>query len=112
MAKLKPLLPTLKERKRYVAFKVLTDSKIVFEDCKNAIWNTAIQLFGEVGVAQMGLYVLPEKYDGNKGILRVAHTHQNHARMALCFVEKAGNHSCTVRSIVSSGILKKALQVL
>ena len=108
----KPLLPTLKEKKRYIAFQVLAERNVSFEESKKAIVQSAETLFGHVGVAKMGLSVLRPRYEANKGILRVAHTHQHQARMALCFIDHVGREACSMRSLVSSGILKKAAQAL
>jgi ribonuclease P/MRP protein subunit POP5 len=109
MAKMKPLLPTLKEKKRYIAFEVLAERDVPFKDAREALAASALEMFGITGTAHMGLWIFPEKYKNNKGILRITHTYQHQARAALALVRKAGEQACVMRSLRASGVLAKAL---
>ena len=103
---MRPLLPTLKERKRYIAFRVLADTAVAREACTHAIMQSVRGLFGEMGAARMGPMVL--RYRGNSGLLRVAHDRVDHARAALAFTSVAGDVPCTIQSIQASGVLARA----
>lgn len=85
--------PTLKERKRYVAYEP-ADHK--------AVMDAYTELFGTVGRAQAG--IMPVDLKDGKGILRTSHDTVDRLKAALVWTGK--------RSLTVSGTLKKARQAL
>ena len=62
MAKLKRLLPTLRERKRYVVFQILSEKQIKNADkVKEAIEQALFNYVGTKGVRQAGMMFLKDK---------------------------------------------------
>jgi ribonuclease P/MRP protein subunit POP5 len=110
MRALKPLAPTLREKKRYVAIEVLTEGPAAFSDLSRALGEAFLGLFGEMGAAHAGIWLLPERYDAGRkqGIVRVSHAAADHLRAALTFITSVGGKPATVRSLGASGILAKA----
>jgi|TARA_B100001971_G_C17911921_1_gene393324 ribonuclease P/MRP protein subunit POP5 len=109
--KIKPLLPSLREKKRYLAFEVLSEGKISdINDVSDAILGSSEEFLGQLGMSKAGLMVLKDKYDPNmqKGIIRVNHKNVDNLRAALTMVNKIGKGEAIVKSIGVSGILKKA----
>jgi len=45
------LLPSLRERKRYVCFQVISENPISYSDLEEAIWNHLLDFYGEFGVS-------------------------------------------------------------
>jgi RNase P/RNase MRP subunit POP5 len=50
-------LPSLKERKRYIAFKVISQEPINYSNLEAAIWNTALEFLGEEGVSKTSMWL-------------------------------------------------------
>ena len=110
--KLKPILPTLREKKRYLAFEIISKSKIKdFSSVSGAIWSSSLSFMGEIGAAKAGIWVLADKYDSNaqKGIIKVGHKHVNELKASLALIDKIENQDVIIRSSKVSGILKKAI---
>ena len=63
-----PLLPSLKEKKRYLVFEAISDKKLAFNDVAKAIQDSLHNYIGLLGTSQAGMQILPEKWDKNKGI--------------------------------------------
>ena len=62
--KIQPILPSLRERKRYLAFEIISKDKITdFNKIEEAISSASLQLFGEIGNAKAGMLFLKNKYD-------------------------------------------------
>ena len=111
--KLKPVLPSLREKKRYVAFEVISKEKINDVDAvSRAIWGCSLQLLGQLGAAKAGLMVLSDKWnqDLQKGIVKVSHKHVDALKASLVFADKIGGNEAIFRSLGVSGILRKAEQ--
>lgn len=110
MGKIKPLLPSLKEKKRYLAFEVISKEKEDFSEVSKAIWSSMKGFMGELGLAGAGAWVLQEKYNAQtqKGLIRINHKYVNELKASLCFINKIGEQDVIVRSLGISGILNKA----
>lgn len=103
------LLPTQRERKRYLAFEVLAQKEqkeMQWNSVKRAITAAVKEYIGVDGLAQTGLLFV--KNNQNKGLLRTSHTMLNQVKAALIFITEIDNHKVIVRSLAASGMLNKA----
>ena len=110
MKTIKPLLPSLKEKKRYVVFEILSSKDIELEDANIAIKSQYKELFGEIDLGFAGLRKIKDQYKKKekKGIMWINHKYVDKLRYSMSFIEKIGNKKVIVRTIGSSGIIKKA----
>jgi len=111
MGKLKPLLPSLKEKKRYLAFNVITKAKsLTYGAICDAINNSFKELYGEVGLADAGLIFVKDKFNKKTmtGIVRVNNKLVDKLKLSLSMIKKIDNTNVVVRSVGVSGVLKKA----
>ena len=109
--KLKPILPSLREKRRYLAFEIVSKTRMTdFKAVSEAIKQNMLDLFGQVGYAKSALYILPDKYisEKQKGIIRINHKHVDDLRASLALIKSINNNEVVVKSIGVSGILKKA----
>ena len=111
MAKLKSLLPTLRERKRYVVFEIVSKGRIKsFAGVSKAVWHGMLALNGQRGAAQAGMLLLPNKYNekAQRGIARVSHTAVDAFKASLATIQDIDGVPAVARSVAVSGSLKKA----
>jgi ribonuclease P/MRP protein subunit POP5 len=111
MNKIKPVLPSLREKKRYLVFEVISDKKLEnVNSISKTIMNDCQNYLGEMGMAKAGLMILNNKYNPNmqRGVIKVSHKMVDSLRAALCFVKEIDNQKVIVKSVGISGILKKA----
>ena len=109
--KLKPILPSLREKKRYLAFEVISKEGVNnAEAVSNAIWDCSLQFLGKLGTAKAGIMVLENKWNPElqRGIIKVGHKHADALKAALLFAGKIDGKDVIFRSLGVSGILKKA----
>ena len=103
--KLKPILPSLREKKRYIAFEAIADHAIEFGKVQSDIKDAGKELVGTLGMAKAGMMVLENKWSDNKGIIKVGHKHVDAIKASLALAKSPG---VVYRSLGVSGILKKA----
>lgn len=104
----KPLLPTLKERNRYLVFELISDSKVDRDSVIRAIWNSSLTFLGELGTSKSSLWLT--EWDSAKGIgiLKVNHKAVDKARAALALVKEINKKPCIIHVLGISGTIKKA----
>ena len=111
MAKLKALMPSLREKKRYLAFEIISKGRIKsHSSVSKAIWQGMLSFAGTKGAAQAGIMVLPEKYNerSQRGIVRVNHKGIDALKASLALVQDVEDAPAIARSVGVSGSLKKA----
>src|SRR3989344_1286150 len=100
------LLPSLREKKRYLVYEVISEVNLSYKDIKEGITSAFKELFGIDGIAKAGLDFVD--YGQNKGIIRVSTKGLDMLRASLCFVRKINKDEVVLRSLGVSGMLKKA----
>ena len=99
---MKPFPPTLREKRRYIEFRVRGPQGE--KDATQAINNVFLSLFGENGYADANLSVI--EYSRGKGILRCSHDWLDNTLVALAFVAKIGAENARIEVLGVSGTLK------
>lgn len=110
MAKLKPLLPSLREKKRYIAYEIISEHKLNLsaDMVEKSILESSLDYMGDYGMSKAGVMVMKNKYRKQKGIIRVANKSADNLRASLALITHVNNTKVIVRSVGMSGILKKA----
>jgi ribonuclease P/MRP protein subunit POP5 len=108
MLKLKPLRPSLREKKRYLVYQVQGAQTIsMYELQKNLIeqLNTMLGVFDSASAG-----IMPIKYDSvtKKGILRLNHTAVQKVQACFVLITHLKKEPVHIKSCGVSGILKKA----
>ena len=109
--KLKPILPSLREKKRYLAFEVISKERIgELNAVSNAVYSASMQFMGYIEAAKAGVMMLSNKWNPStqRGIIKVGHRHADAMKASLAFISRIENKEVICRSLGVSGILKKA----
>lgn len=104
--KLRPLLPSLREKKRYIAFEVQTEGQIGLEQAKKSIEQSMKGFLGDLGVGRAGVLFLND-WKQNKGIIKVNTKYVDEVKASLALVQEIAQHKAIVKSIGVSGALEK-----
>ena len=104
----KPLPSSLRGRRRYIAYQVLSEDKFIFQDLTNSIWHSLLNLLGELGSAQADIWIVKDTYDEAKqiGIIRCSHDNVEKVRAALALIERIGDVRVVVKVLGISGSIK------
>lgn len=104
--KLKPILPTLKEKKRYLAFEFITDEMLDEKDIRKSIDDACLSFLGELGFAKSGIQII--ECINNKGLIKVNNRYVDELRSSLIFIKDIKGHDVTFNTLGVSGIIQKA----
>ncbi len=104
---IKPVIPSLREKKRYLVYEIKTEKKIQLQEVKQEIEDKMLQFLGELGYGKAGIIILNEWQD-NKGMLKVNTKYLNNVKTALSLITSIEGQRVLIKSIGVSGILSKA----
>jgi|SRR3989344_3247169 len=103
------LKPSLRQKKRYVLFEIQADKGFSLPEVAEAVETSLQRFLGELGIAKASPMLVKEKWNQQKQrfVLKVNHTHVDELKSALILNKKIKNTPVLIRSIVTSGTLKK-----
>ncbi|HME87062.1 MAG TPA: Rpp14/Pop5 family protein [Candidatus Nanoarchaeia archaeon] len=106
--KLKPLLPTLKEKKRYLSFEIITTRNLSADSVATAVSNSTLELLGTLEAGKAGIMFLKDKFSNNTGVVKTNHKYVDKVRTALTLIPTVEKQHVIFRTRIVSGTLKKA----
>ena len=104
------LLPALKQKKRYLVFEVIADKSFSFSYISEQIEKDLLLFWGHLGLSRAVPMFVKEKFNKNtqRFLIKVNHKHVDELKAALALSKSIKNTSTIIKSIVTSGTLKKA----
>ena len=90
--KLKPVLPSLREKKRYLVYEVISKEKIMdTNSVSSAISGCSLHFLGQLGAAKAGIMVLNNKWNPElqRGIIKVSHKYADALKASLAFADNS-----------------------
>lgn len=106
----KPLLPTLRAKKRYLTYEVISEREISHEKAVKAVFDSFRNLFGAFGLGKSGLKDMDLTHK-NRGILRVKPKYLDHLRSSMFMIKSIDNFRVIIHTVGVSGILRNEKRV-
>ena len=106
--KLKILQPSLRERERYVKFRIISEEQIVYSDLEAALWDAVLDLYGEAGVSKLSLWLVKNLYNEEKqtGTIRCNNKSVPQVLAALGLINRLGDNRVIFKILKVSGTIK------
>jgi len=110
--KLKTLLPSLRERKRYILFKVISEQAINYQLFKELLSSTILKFYGELTFGKFGFKILDERWNEKEqiGIVKCNHLYVPNIIVALGLLQRLGDYRVNVKILKVSGTIKSLLK--
>ena len=105
--KQKPILPSLKEKRRYIAYEVKSDNNLSFNAVKDSIIKESESYLGKLTMARAGVIFLDDWKD-QKGLMKVNNKYEDHIKAVFTQINKIQEQNVLIKSVGISGILNKA----
>lgn len=106
--RLKMSSPTLRERERYVNFKIISEEPVEYSDVEAAIWNTLLDFYGEAGVSMMSLWLVKNLWDSpeQSGVIRCNNNSVPQLIAGLGLIQRLGESRVIFKILKVSGTIK------
>ena len=114
MEKIKAILPSLREKKRYLVYEVIATKKFEADEIEKSIKKAYLSSFGNINAAKAGIIFLNKNFDKEKqrGIIKVSNKCLENLRYSLALAKRIKNSKVIIRSVGCSGILNKTKKYL
>lgn len=99
-------LPSMRESKRYLYFRVVSEGAIDYTNVKNAIWNSMSNWLGQNELAQASPRLIRNLWDGKKGVLRCHPRYVDNVKMALALISQIGDQKVIFHVLRVSGTIR------
>lgn len=106
--KLKILSPTLRERERYISFRIIAEEPIFYSDLEASVWQTLLDFYGELGVSQMSVWLVKNLW-GEKsqaGVIRCNNKSTSKVIAGLGLITRLGDSRIIFKIGKVSGTIK------
>jgi ribonuclease P/MRP protein subunit POP5 len=106
--KTKTLPLSYREKKRYIAFEILSDEKLEFNEIIKAIWSGTINLLGILNVAKTNFKFISDIYDKEKQrfVVRCLPKDVEYVRLSMALITVINEKKVCIRSLGVTGTLK------
>jgi ribonuclease P/MRP protein subunit POP5 len=104
------LLPSLRQKKRYVVFEIISDNKFSVLDVYNGFQSAVKDYFGQLGLSKASPLFIKERFNIEKQrfVVKVNNKFVDELKSALTLNKSIKNKPVIIKSIITSGTLKKA----
>jgi len=110
--RLKILLPSLRKRKRYVLFKVISEEQINYPLFKELLNSTFLKFYGELEFSRFDFKLLDERWNEREqiGIVKCNHIFVPNIIVVLGLLQRIGDARVNVKILKVSGTIKSLLK--
>jgi ribonuclease P/MRP protein subunit POP5 len=107
--RLKILLPTLREKERYIKFKLISEEPVEYADLEAAIWSTFLEFYGEEGVSRFSLWLIKNLWNPKEqtAVLKCNNKSVQQVLAGLGLISRLGDTRVIFKILGISGTLKK-----
>ncbi len=106
------LPPSLRERKRYLVFEVISEREIDKRELLEEIRDSIYSLYGDVGASESRIWLIDYDKKKDVGILRCAHNKVEEVRAALACIHSVNEARIGMRVIKIAGTIKGATRLI
>lgn len=105
---MKRLLPSLRAKKRYLAFELISEESASRSDIVKEVMSSASSLLGDVTTSDCDIRVLG--FENGKGIIQCSHTKVKQTRASLAALTRINGKRATLHVLGVSGTVKRATE--
>lgn len=103
---MKPVPPTLRMKKRYIAFSVHSERRVSKKDVTNAILRETVRFYGELIVSDFSLWIMEFDEDIGTGFLVCNRRFQGEMIASLALIDTVGREKTSFQVLGTSGTIK------
>ena len=109
---MKPLQPVLREKRRYVVFKIISSQKFSKKQVEKELTKVIFNTIGLFGAVDSGYWLVKFYENKQTGVLRVTNNYKEKVLASLVFFTEINGTKITLKLIKTTGSIKKANEII
>ncbi len=105
---MKRLLPSLRAKKRYLAFELISEEPASRSDVVKEIMSSASSLLGDANASECDIKILG--FEDRKGIIQCSHAKVKETRASLAVLTRINGKRATLHILGTSGTVKRVTE--
>ena len=106
-------MPSLREKKRYIVYEILSKNKIFQKQVEREITKKTHDFLGIYGASEAGIQFLKDwNQEKQRGIVRINNKKVDHIKTTMGLINQISEEKVSLNPIKVSGTLKKVRQEL
>lgn len=100
----------MRPTKRYIAFEIISESPVQYNEFISAVWTSMFNFLGELGSSEAGVWFVHNLYDEKtqKGLLKCRHDAVEKIRTSLSLIQIIGETRAIIKIMGVTGTIKSA----
>jgi RNase P/RNase MRP subunit POP5 len=100
--------PSMRAKKRYIIFRLHSDSPVPFQDMKAAVWNSVLNWLGDNEAPRADIHIVKNLWSQKEqsGFIRCHPKYVDPVKMALALIHQIGDEKVIFQTIRISGTIK------
>jgi ribonuclease P/MRP protein subunit POP5 len=105
----KPLPPSIREKQRYLKFRIHAEEDVEFGEFVETVWDTVLGYMGSKDAGKANHWIIKNKFSESdpEGVIKVERSSVNDFRAALTLIDSFGGKNGFVEVTEISGSIKK-----
>jgi len=106
----KKLPPSLRTKRRYIVFEIISEHPMEYSDFVNAVWASLLNFLGEATTSDARIWIIQNLYDlkNHRGVIRCKHDSVEQVRAALTLIQMVGETKAVIKILGVTGTIKSA----
>ena len=105
-------LPSLREKKRYIVFRLHSEGKLSYAIVKNAIFDSLLEFLGEQEFARANIRFIKNLWNQKTGFLETTPAYVDKVKVGLALIHQIGEEKVIFQTLKVSGTIKSGKKAL
>ena len=101
-------MPSTREKKRYVIFRVISEEKVDYRSVRDALWNSMTHWMGEADLGKAGVRIIKNLWNSREqsGFVQVSPKYVDAVKVSMGLIHQVGDQRVIFQSVRVSGTIK------
>jgi RNase P/RNase MRP subunit POP5 len=101
-------LPSSREKKRYIIFRVISEERVEYSPVRDALWSSMTHWIGEAGIAKANIRIVRNLWNqaGQTGFIQVSPKYVDAVKVSMGLIHQVGDQRVIIQSVRVSGTIK------
>lgn len=99
-------LPSLKEKKRYIVFRVHSEGTIQYHRLKGAVTESLLEFLGEREMGKANPRLIKNLWNGREGFLQTSPKYVDAVKVSLALIHQIGDEKVVFQTLRVTGTIK------